>query len=145
MDINLPFTALKDCEIFRDFPLSSCTGFRCGGPAAAAIFPHSVSALCSAVAQLKDAKIDFYILGNGSNVLAPEQGLFAPVIFTRCLNRIRVEDGSVEAECGAMLSAVCTAAAEASLSGLEFAYGIPGSVGRSMTSCPLSRPTSAGC
>ncbi len=118
------------CEVRQSEPLSAHTGFRTGGAAALMALPKDVPALTAAVKYLRAAAAKYYILGNGSNVVAPDGGYDGVVVKTEKLNRIEVTGANtLHSECGALLTSLCRCALDAQLSGIEFAYGIPGSVG----------------
>ena len=111
-------------------PLAGHTTFKIGGPAAVFVQPADEVQLCAAVALCRELAVPYYILGNGSNVLFGDKGWAGAVI---CLagmkGGVRREGNTLTAPAGLPLSALCTAAWEAGLAGLEFAYGIPGTVG----------------
>ena len=116
-------------ELRRDEPMSRHTTFRIGGPAelfACPKTPEEVTALLSAC---KQDGLPYFILGRGSNLLVGDGGIPGLTIAMEGLSRIQVEGNLLCAQAGATLSAVCLAAREAGLAGLEFAYGIPGQVG----------------
>ena len=77
----------------------------------------------------KENKIPFYLIGNGSNILVRDGGFRGVVISLKEVNTIIVDGDKIEAECGAMLKAVSDKAMENSLTGFEFACGIPGTIG----------------
>lgn len=112
-------------------PLSRHTTFHIGGPAALFCQPRTQQELVRALALCREAGVRSYLLGNGSNTLFADEGYDGVVIrLGRGLDQISADpDGVLTAGCGAGLSAVCRFAAERGLAGLEFAYGIPGSVG----------------
>ena len=112
-------------------PLCRHTTFRIGGPAALFCQPQTQQALTRALALCRAAGVRSYLLGNGSNTLFADEGYDGAVIrLGRGLDSIEAgPDGTLTAGCGALLSAVCRFAAQHGLAGLEFAYGIPGSVG----------------
>ncbi|WP_028843393.1 UDP-N-acetylmuramate dehydrogenase [Pseudothermotoga elfii] len=112
------------CEIKLDEPLKYHTSFKIGGPARLFVVPNSIEGLICALSHFPDAKI----LGRGTNILAPDSGVDV-VISTVNLNKCFVDDELIVCESGASLFSVCKKASHNSLSGLEFAYGIPGSVG----------------
>ncbi len=119
-------------EILRfDEPLSAHTSFRIGGPAAVMVFPRSPEELSCVLR--KSALLDTkrYILGAGTNVLAPDEGLNAIVICLKdCLaGKELLPDGSIRVMAGETLTRAAVFAANQGLSGLEFAHGIPGTVG----------------
>ena len=107
---------------------SEFTTFRIGGPCTA-VYPGSERELINTVNECISLGIRYTVLGCGSNVLFSDSGYDGAVILTQSLNSVRVEGKTVYACCGAPLQTVCRAAYNAGLSGAEFAYGIPGSVG----------------
>lgn len=112
------------CHQLFDEPLSFHTSFKIGGPAKLFLVPESVEQLLCALKLFPNAKI----LGKGTNVLAPDEGVDV-VINTLNLNRFHFEGEYLISEAGALLSKLCVEAAHRGLSGLEFAYGIPGTIG----------------
>ena len=112
-------------------PLAAHCTFKIGGPADVFILPESEAQLCAAVALCKAEAVRYYLLGNGSNILFADEGYRGAVIDTTALKtELRFADTvQVTAGAGLKLSALCTAALEHGLTGLEFAYGIPGTVG----------------
>ena len=78
---------------------------------------------------IKEYKIDYILLGNGSNVLICENHFDGVVIVTSHMNNIDIKDDCIYADCGIPLNKIANFAKENSLSGLEFAYGIPGTLG----------------
>ncbi len=109
--------------------LSEYTTFRIGGPAAFAVFPNTISAFAELIKLLKAYNEPYCVLGNGSNILFADSGFKGTVIITSRMNRISSDGFRITAECGASLIKLACFAGKHSLSGLEFAYGIPGSVG----------------
>lgn len=92
--------------------------------------PENEQQLCSAVALCKEQAVRYYLLGNGSNILFADEGFSGVVIDVSALDaEIAVEDTVLTAGAGVRLAALCKAALKHGLSGLEFAYGIPGTVG----------------
>ena len=132
MDI---FSSLADklsgagVELRANEPLSKHTSFRIGGPVRLMALPEDPeqAALCLRCAA--EAGIEPVILGNGSNVLAPDWEFSAFVIKTTGIDDISADGDSIRAGGGALLSKTAAAARDASLTGMEFAHGIPGSVG----------------
>ena len=104
--------------------------FRIGGPAAAMALPASAGELEALCALLRAAGVRPLLIGNGTNILPPDEGLDRFVVAS-CpgVGQVTVAGDTVTADCGATLAAAAMAAAEAGLTGLEFAHGIPGSVG----------------
>ncbi len=111
--------------------LAAHTGFRTGGPADCVAFPRTAGELTETVRRLQQAGAPFFLLGNGSNVLAPDEGYRGCVVKTGgALNALEfLPGGLVRCGAGNTLAKLCKACAEQNLSGLEFAYGIPGTVG----------------
>ncbi len=116
-------------EYEKDLPLALRSSFRIGGAADIAVFPKNESELAKAVCAVKDCGLPMLIIGNGSNMLFEDAGFRGAVIFTEKMNETRVEGNSIFAGAGASFTALAVTAKNASLTGLEFAYGIPGSVG----------------
>lgn len=112
-------------------PLFKHTGFRTGGAADCMIWPRSEQELAQTVSLLRANGIPYYILGNGSNVLALDDGYRGCIIKTEdALRELSVnKDGTVVCGAGVQLSFLCNECAKKELTGLEFAYGIPGTVG----------------
>ena len=122
---KLPALDLRENE-----PMAEHCSFRIGGPAAAMALPASAEELEALCALLKAAGVRPLLIGNGTNILPPDRGLDRFVIAS-CpgVGQITIEGAAVTADCGATLAQTAMAAADASLTGLEFAHGIPGSVG----------------
>ena len=116
-----------ECAV--SLPLSSKSSFRIGGAADLAVFPKNASELKYIVAYLKDRELPYIVVGKGSNILFEDDGYRGCVIFTDKMSRITVEGNRITAGAGASVTALATTAKNASLTGLEFSYGIPGSVG----------------
>ena len=110
-------------------PLSKHTSFRIGGPCDYFVLPDSEEELAGLLQFVRETGLPHYLMGNGTNLLCADAGYAGVVIQTTRLNRVMTEDGGVYAECGASLTRAAYEAAAASLTGLEFAHGIPGSVG----------------
>ena len=122
---------LPDLEVLQDEPMSRHTTFRIGGPAKRMAFPSSREQLVLLMSFAKDYGANPLVIGNGSNLLVPDEGLDRLVIDTSA-NLNRVERGSgntVLADAGATLARTADLACKSGLTGLEFAHGIPGSVG----------------
>lgn len=117
-------------DFLSDEPMCKHTSFKIGGPAELFVMPKNETELISVVDFCKDNDIKHMIVGNGSNLLVSDEGISGAVIHP-CgdLCAIKRDEDRVECSCAALLSSLCTFALNSSLSGLEFAYGIPGSVG----------------
>lgn len=119
---------IADLCISEYEPMSKHTTFKIGGPARVFVDAHSTDAAVSAINILKDFGISPFILGKGSNLLVSDSGIDGIVLKLSC-NKITVSGGKIFVESGATLSSVATIAQKNALSGLEFAHGIPGTVG----------------
>lgn len=106
------------------------TSFKTGGPADVYVKADGIENIKYALNILKEENIPYFIIGNGSNILVSDRGIEGAVIeIGSLMNKITVYGRKIYAEAGALLSSVAAAAAENSLSGMEFASGIPGSIG----------------
>lgn len=118
------------CKYCLNAPMSEYTTFKIGGPADVLAVPETVDELQKLIRAAYSNGIDYFILGKGSNLLVHDCGIRGLVIFTGSLNSICLaDDNTIMCHCGALLSRLCAFALENELSGLEFAYGIPGSAG----------------
>ena len=124
-------TLLPKIELRFDEPMARHTSFRIGGPAEAIAFPKSADELCEIlkVVVLLDCKC--FILGAGTNVLAPDEGIDGLVICLKdCLGGMqKINDTTIRVAAGVTMTRAAVFAANLGLSGLEFAHGIPGTVG----------------
>lgn len=111
-------------------PMSRHTTFRVGGPADLMYFPTRPEQLVKALAAAQEAGIPAMVMGNGSNMIVRDGGIRGLVIVLgeRYAN-VSIEGNVLTAEAGASMAKVAAAAQQASLSGLEFASGIPGTLG----------------
>ncbi len=111
-------------------PMDLHTSFRCGGAADLFVTPGSLGELMNVLDLVRTKNIPYLVLGNGSNVLVKDGGYHGVVIrIGEGLDRVRIEGQTVFAEPGVSLAKLAKMAAEEGLSGLEFACGIPGSLG----------------
>lgn len=121
---------LPEMKWLKDEPLSKHCSFRIGGPAKRMAFPRTTEETVILSGILLDNGARTITLGNGTNILFPDEGLDAAVVSTAELARIeRTGDTKISAEAGVSLSRLATFAWREGLTGLEFAHGIPGSVG----------------
>ena len=122
--------ALAPERLLENEPMSRHTTFRVGGPAELLFFPASAEEVQLALAAAREAGAEVHLLGNGSNMLVRDGGLRGLTIaLGEPFSEVRVEGSVIVAQAGAMLSRVAAIAQEAGLSGLEFASGIPGTLG----------------
>ncbi len=113
-------------------PMFKHTTFKTGGCADVFVEVKNVSELKNVISFAKKNKVPFFIIGRGSNMLVSDDGIKGAVITLAEINGISVEGNIIRCGAGASLTAVCNAARDNCLSGLEFAYGIPGTVGGAM-------------
>ncbi|MBL7574738.1 UDP-N-acetylmuramate dehydrogenase [Peptoniphilus asaccharolyticus DSM 20463] len=117
-------------SFYREENLDKYTTFKIGGPAEFLLIPKDENSLVEAIKTAKQKNMKITLLGNGSNVLIDDSGVEGLVIVLRdTLNDIDVRENTVIAGAGATLRDTAIFAAEHSLGGMEFAHGIPGSVG----------------
>ena len=120
-------------DILIDELMSRHTTFRTGGPASLFLRPEDEETVISVIGFLKSKGCPFFILGNGSNLLVSDKGYDGVVISVERLNDLHIEnDTTIVAEAGVLNSAIASLARDNSLSGFEFAAGIPGSIGGAM-------------
>ena len=123
-------TGLPDTEIRLDEPFSLHTSFRIGGPADLMLLPRSVEDLQTIVRTAWERSYPLVVVGNGSNLLVRDGGVRGLVLkVAENLSRTRFDGVEGYAQSGALLAAVSKEAAAHSLSSLEFAVGIPGTIG----------------
>lgn len=126
--------ALENITAKENEPLSKHSTFHIGGNAKLSLFPKSVSELMSCIQYCKTKGERFRIVGNASNILFDDRGFDGVIIFTVHMNSIefirKKDETLVKVECGTSLTMLASEMGrKQSLSGLEFAYGIPGTVG----------------
>lgn len=111
-------------------PMKKHTTFRIGGPADYYLCPHSTEELQKILQICRENKLEFFILGNGSNLLVSDKGYRGVVIqLWKNFSDIETEDNTITVKSGTLLSKVAAEALEESLTGMEFASGIPGTMG----------------
>ena len=111
-------------------PMKLHTTFRIGGPADCLIYLENEDQLCRIQKYLRLVDVPYTVIGNGSNLLVDDGGYRGIVlVIGKYMRRIEVKDTCLEAEAGALMSQVAKTAKENGLTGLEFAAGIPGTVG----------------
>ena len=123
------FLCDRDIPFCENEPLSRHSSFRIGGPCALFVTPESADSLRDAYNEAKSEGIRTYILGKGSNILFADEGFDGVIISTEKLTSVTVSGNTLTADAGASFTHIAAVARDAGLSGLEFAYGIPGSVG----------------
>ena len=125
------FCVEKGLKFQKNQPLSELSTFKIGGPARYVVRPAGEAVLAELLLLLNAKNIPAMLLGRGSNVLFSDNGFNGAIVcFGQDFARIKLqEDGTLFCQSGASLSQLCLFALEHELSGLEFAYGIPGTVG----------------
>lgn len=123
--------ALPGMKLLENEPLSAHSSFRIGGPARAIAVPADVTSLSKICCILKEHELAPFMLGNGSNILFPDEGLAELFIVSteKLQNLFLLPDGAIYAEAGVSLARLAGFAQQNGLKGLEFASGIPGTVG----------------
>lgn len=131
MDYSVFEELCKDLkvEISLKESMKKHTGFKTGGQADIFLKINDEKQLSSVLKGAKALSVPLFILGKGSNILVSDKGIEGAVLSLSGLDKITVRGNKITAGAGASLTALCVAAANKGLSGLEFAYGIPGSVG----------------
>lgn len=117
------------CEYREKEPLKDHTSFRIGGPAEIMLFPKSTEEIAEAIRLLHE-KCKIFVIGKGSNLLAADEGFDGVILLLgQNFSSITVEGDLLICEAGATMAQACQMALQNSLTGLEFSWGIPGSVG----------------
>lgn len=130
-DIIYNLAEILNCEAHKYEPLSRHTTFKIGGNADTYVKVTSQSKLSAILKECRESDVDYMIIGNGSNILASDDGYRGVVIrLDGDFRKIAlVDEDTVYCGAGATLASLCKFALNCGLSGLEFAWGIPGSVG----------------
>ena len=130
-DIIYNLAEILNCSALKYEPLSKHTTFKIGGAADTYLKVDSASKLSTILKECRESDIDYMIIGNGSNILASDDGYRGVVI--RLDGEFRkmalVDENTIYCGAGATLASLCKYALNCGLSGLEFAWGIPGTVG----------------
>ena len=126
----IAFLDSNNIEYRLSEPMKAHTTFKIGGEADIDIVVNSIEELKSVTHQLKACGVPFMMLGKGSNLLVSDDGIEGAVVeLSGNFKELSVDGDTITCGAGVTLSKLCTVALENGLSGLEFAYGIPGSVG----------------
>lgn len=124
---------IKD-HVIEDYPMKEVTSFQIGGPVDYFIEPRSEEELKDVIVSVERDEMPWMIMGKGTNMVVSDKGIRGAVIrLENYFSDVRVDGMRVVAQSGASMKKVAEAACEASLTGLEFAHGIPGAVGGAMT------------
>ena len=121
---------LGEKNVLKDEPMKNHTTFKIGGKADFVVFPENEEQIIAVLNLLKSENIPATVLGNGSNILVGDGGIDGVVIIIgKNMKNAEINGTTVKAQCGILLSRIANLAYENSLTGLEFASGIPGSLG----------------
>ena len=121
-------------HIIEHYPMKEVTSFQIGGPVDYFIEPRSEAELRQVIAAVQKENMPWMVMGKGTNMVVSDKGIRGAVIrLENYFSDVRVDGVRVIAQSGASMKKVAEAACEASLTGLEFAHGIPGAVGGAMT------------
>lgn len=121
---------LPEEQVHENEPMSRRTTFRAGGAADWLVEPDTEGQLAEIIRLCREQQVPWYILGNGSNLLVGDKGYRGVVIqICKRMNEIRTEENKIYAQAGALLSKIAAQALSNSLTGFEFASGIPGTLG----------------
>jgi UDP-N-acetylmuramate dehydrogenase len=123
------FCIKLQCNYIENALLKDYTTFRVGGPCSVMVFPDSETKIAELLKYINDNNLKFYIIGRGSNLLFGDDGFDGVIINTAKFDYIEIDNNIISCSSGTSLAKLCKLALENSLTGLEFAYGIPGSVG----------------
>lgn len=129
LDPLVKYAESLQAKVSVNEPMSKHTTFKIGGPADVFIVPRDVQSMAKLCSFCASNSIKYLVVGNGSNLLVSDKGIRGAVIKSGERGEIEVDGEKITASAGANLSLVCEAARKNNLTGLEFAYGIPGSVG----------------
>ncbi|MFW5981191.1 MAG: UDP-N-acetylmuramate dehydrogenase, partial [bacterium] len=120
---------IKDLDLKYNYPLKEYTSFKIGGAVDILAIPSTISALKETLLLTNQIEIPIFLLGKGSNIIVGDKGYRGIVIYTARLNKVTIEKNIMTAESGITLAALANKALESKLRGLEFASGIPGTLG----------------
>lgn len=118
----------RDC-IKYDEPMKNHTSFKVGGPVDILVIPNKIEQVERVIESCKKHKINYFVMGNGSNLIVRDGGFRGVVIKLTAINSIMIDGNIVKAEAGVLLSTLSKEILRSSLKGFEFASGIPGTVG----------------
>ena len=129
--IDMISDKIPNLELKKDVPMSRLTSFRIGGPVDCAAYPKTEAELSDLLKLCAEAGIEPVILGAGTNVLAPDAGMRRLVIVLKdALEGMeQISDTGIRVMAGVTMSRAAVFAAGLNLGGLEFAHGIPGTIG----------------
>lgn len=142
MNLKGDSRAMQDCcgsyasikldldNVLYNEPMKNHTSFKLGGAVDIFVEPDNTEELAKAIKSLREHTVPYYIIGNGSNLLVSDKGLRGAVVkIGDKFGSVTISEDRVIAECGILLSTLSKMAAKSSLTGMEFASGIPGALG----------------
>nr|WP_317358613.1 UDP-N-acetylmuramate dehydrogenase [uncultured Tyzzerella sp.] len=128
--MNIFENVLNKEQIFINEPMKNHTTFKIGGNADFLLLPNCIEQILNCIKICKENNMQYYIIGNGSNLLVSDKGFRGAIIkLFKNFNKIEINQNIIKAQSGATLSAIAKKAYDNSLEGLEFASGIPGTIG----------------
>ncbi|HPZ17518.1 MAG TPA: UDP-N-acetylmuramate dehydrogenase [Fervidobacterium sp.] len=119
----------EGCDLLFNEPLSAHVSFRLGGKVRLFVIPNSLNSFIVAISSFKNEGIEYRIIGKGTNILPSDEYKDFIVVSTERIDEVKTSDGYVYSTAGTPFKKLCLFAMENGLSGLEKAYGLPGSVG----------------
>ncbi|MDA3732153.1 UDP-N-acetylmuramate dehydrogenase [Niameybacter massiliensis] len=132
--IHLLAQKINKTFILENEWMNQHTTFKIGGPADLYVVPQTEEELMHAIKVCKQEQIPYYVIGNGSNLLVTDKGYRGVIIEVyKALSDIEVKGNCITAYAGALLSRIANSAYDHSLTGFEFAHGIPGTLGGAVT------------
>ncbi|MBZ9636846.1 UDP-N-acetylmuramate dehydrogenase [Clostridium sp. FP1] len=123
------YEVIDKANIMIDEPMKNHTYFKVGGPADILVTPEDIKEIQAIIKICKENGVKYYLIGNGSNLLVKDGGIRGVVIKLSKIDKIEVEGNKIRAQSGATLYNVAEVALGSGLKGMEFASGIPGSIG----------------
>lgn len=129
MNIENKIAKMKIGKVLKNVPLKKCTTYKVGGIAKLIVFPKNIDKLIELLELLKKESINYKILGNGSNLIFSDKVFEDVLIKLNELNNVTINDTCIKAEAGHSLISLANKTAKLGLTGMEFATGIPGTVG----------------
>ena len=123
------YEVIDRTNILIDEPMKNHTSFKVGGPADILVTPEDTLEVQAIIKICNKNKVKYYLIGNGSNLIVRDGGIRGVVIKLTKLEKIEVEGNKIVAQSGASLQSVAQLALDNALKGMEFASGIPGSIG----------------
>ena len=120
---------IQSLKVEQNVMLKKYTTFKVGGPANIFVTPRTKQALMNLTQIINEIDQSYFVLGKGSNIIVGDKGYNGIIIYTGQLDKIKVDNNTIVAQSGATLKDIAEIAQDYSLTGMEFASGIPGSLG----------------